>query len=157
MSFKQLKEAKVWALIATVLGIGMIPLIPGTYCSIFSTLVAYFLLNNISLVYRIIIYLFIFLIGVLASHKIQKLTKQEDPRFIVIDEYVGQGVSLLFADDRILLYFLGFIIFRFFDIFKPFPIAHSERLKYGFGVMMDDLIAGLYSMIIIIVIKLLIY
>jgi phosphatidylglycerophosphatase A len=75
----------------------------------------------------------------------------------VIDEYVGQGVSLLFADDRILLYFLGFIIFRFFDIFKPFPIAHSERLKYGFGVMMDDLIAGLYSMIIIIVIKLLIY
>lgn len=146
-----------WMIIGTVFGIGKLPFIPGTYCSILATVVSYFLNKQLSLFYIAILYIIIFAIGTLASYVIQKRTGLEDPRFIVIDEYVGQSVALILARDKILLYIIGFFLFRFFDVFKLFPIDRAEEVKYGFGVMMDDLIAGLYSLIVVIIIKWLFY
>lgn len=155
--YKSFNKINVWMVIGTVFGIGKLPLIPGTYCSIFATIVSYFLNKQLSVFYLVILYFTIFMIGTLASYIIQKRTGLEDPRFIVIDEYVGQSVALILAEDRILLYIIGFFLFRFFDVFKLFPIDRAEKIKYGFGVMMDDLIAGLYSLIVTVIIKWLFY
>ena len=91
--------------------------------------------------------------------------KIKDPKEIVIDEVLGQAIPLIFIvylnqNNKILLdlevyYFLSFIFFRFFDILKPFPVSYFDRkYKNFFGIIMDDLIAGLYSVIIIYLISL---
>lgn len=68
-----------------------------------------------------------------------------DARRIVIDEVFGMGVSLLFMPKKLGYYVVAFVLFRLFDIVKPFPARHAEKLPSGWGVMTDDLVAGIYS------------
>jgi len=74
---------------------------------------------------------------------------QSDPREIVIDEVAGFLLTMLFLPCSWLTISLGFIFFRFFDILKPYPIKQLEKLRGGFGVVLDDLAAGLYANIIV--------
>jgi phosphatidylglycerophosphatase A len=73
----------------------------------------------------------------------------DDPAIVVIDEVVGQWIALLFIPFTLIPVITAFILFRVFDIFKPFPIDQSQALKGGYGIIIDDIIAGVYANIII--------
>ena len=131
----------------TGLGTGYAPIAPGTAGSLLG-LVLFFLfpLNGW---YWLVITVLVFFIGVWTSTIIEK-EKGEDPPIVVIDEVVGQWVALLFIPFYSLkIYILAFLLFRLFDVRKPPPIDQSQRLKAGYGIMIDDVLAGIYANIIL--------
>ena len=109
--------------------------------------------------YLIIIFLIIFLISLYLISIYQRNTKTHDSSEIIIDEFIGIYFIFLFLDyfDNINYYlflFFSFIFFRFFDILKPFPInVVDNKMKNSFGIIFDDIISGLYSIIILIIIN----
>jgi phosphatidylglycerophosphatase A len=88
----------------------------------------------------------VFLIGIPAATHAEKNFDKEDPRYCVIDEVAGQMIALLLVPHQIGFYIAGFFLFRFFDILKPFPIKHLEKIPQGLGIMIDDVAAGLYAL-----------
>jgi len=89
----------------------------------------------------------IFILGVWAASGAEKFFGRPDPRYVVIDEVVGQMLTFLARPDRSWKWLLaGFVLFRIFDVVKPFPARQAERLPAGWGIMMDDVAAGVYSM-----------
>jgi phosphatidylglycerophosphatase A len=145
---------KVWLAIGSVFGIGYLPIMPGTYASLFSCILAYFIVGQWWWAYQVALYGSVFLLGVFASYHVEKIVGEEDPRIIVIDEYVGQGVALILAQKNIWLFLIGFLLFRVMDIIKPFPVNKLEKVHYGFGVMLDDLMAGFYAFLVVSILKL---
>ena len=133
----------------SVLGIGFIPIASGTFGSLAGLMIGY-LLNLLS--YNLF-FLFIptlFILGVIASNTYQKMTGEKDSSVIVIDEVVGQLIAMMFVMDNIVLVFISFIIFRIFDILKPWPASYADKkMSDGFGVMLDDVFAGIYAAILV--------
>ncbi len=130
-------------LFVSFLGVGKIPFAPGSMASL-ATLPIAFMLSSLSHFWHLFLILFLFFLGILFTERAEVLLKKKDHPMIVIDEVVGSLFALFFA--RTLLEFvLGFFLFRFFDILKPFPLKKLEALKGGFGVMMDDVASGLLS------------
>lgn len=149
-------------------GIGYSKFAPGTIASLITTLCFYLLfkigyleIRGLHLIYIIIV---IFFLGILVIDKFSSFFKEADAQEIVIDEFVGQNVPLLtllfipfnsdtLDEDFTILIILSFILFRFFDIIKPYPINLIDiKMKDGLGVMLDDLVAGIFSAIVIYVI-----
>lgn len=89
-----------------------------------------------------------FIIGVVTSSHLEKKLG-DDPSVVVIDEIVGMWVSLLFLPKQLAVYVGAFLLFRFFDIVKPTPARQAERLNGGWGIMLDDVFAGIYANIVI--------
>jgi len=138
---------KIAVVLATFFGVGHIRLAPGTWASLLTTLVLYFIIPYLGSAYPVYFaFALLFLLGIPAARQCEKHFQRKDPRQCVIDEVAGQMVSLFFLPHRIWLYLGGFLLFRFFDVLKPFPIKKSERLPHGIGVMADDLLAGLYAL-----------
>ena len=133
----------------SVFGIGFIPIASGTFGSLAGLLIGYILyLINFNLFFIIIPLLFIF--GVIASNTYQKQTGEKDSSVIVIDEVVGQLIAMIFVVDNLILVLCSFIIFRIFDIFKPWPASYADKkIDGGLGVMLDDVFAGIYAAILI--------
>ncbi|HYM01104.1 MAG TPA: phosphatidylglycerophosphatase A [Blastocatellia bacterium] len=99
----------------------------------------------------VLINVLVFFGGVAASGRLCSILKQKDPSRAVIDEVSGQMISLtplLFASGWIAI-LAGFVLFRLFDIWKPYPIRKLERLPNGWGVMMDDVLAGVYAAVLV--------
>ena len=140
---------KISEWIATCFKVGYLPLAPGTWGSIFAILVWWVFLKDIDpLIFGIIIILFFF-IGIIVSNIIIDQNGDNDPTHIIIDELVGQWLALWMLPDGSFYIIVVFILFRFFDIIKPWPIRFMEQLPKGLGVMCDDLTAGLITLIII--------
>ena len=78
----------------------------------------------------------------------KKPTDILEPSYIVIDEYIGQSIAILFCEQNILEFVSAFFLFRFFDIIKPFPINYFDKQNTSFGLLMDDITAGLIAGII---------
>ena len=142
---------KAYRLIATVFYIGYIPWVPATFASMFGLVVVIAAGENIfgssprSIVVSGIVIALLFLIGVRASQVFEEETHRKDDRKIVVDELVGMLVALWgiqLSGGNLLT---AFIMFRFFDILKPFPIRRAEHLNGGWGIMMDDILAGIYT------------
>ncbi len=139
--------------IATFFNVGKFPFAPGTLASGI-TMGIFFLSNYFfspDIYSQTFAILIIFLLGIPAAGTAEVHFGTKDPQAVVIDEVAGQMVSLLFilaefSIYSVSLYIAGFFIFRFFDIFKPFPINIADRIKGGFGIMIDDILAGLYSL-----------
>ena len=136
--------------IATLGGLGKIPIAPGTFGSIFAWFVFIFLSHFINMIFLT------FAVGIFSVWVCEKITKDlviKDHKSIVIDELVGTWVSLLpvlfIADDRyerIVYAAIALILFRFFDILKPYPISFFDKeYKNGLGIVLDDVIAGIFS------------
>ncbi|MCW5960584.1 MAG: phosphatidylglycerophosphatase A [Pyrinomonadaceae bacterium] len=85
--------------------------------------------------------------GVWASKRIAEMTGSKDPSIVVIDEVAGQWITFVFVAGTIGWFelFAGFLLFRFFDVFKFFPANKLERLPHGFGIMLDDVVSGVYA------------
>jgi phosphatidylglycerophosphatase A len=137
---------------ASVCYIGFIPGAPGTYASLVTTILfflVYRFAGGIPPALHLSIVCLISLAGILASAEISRRTGREDPSFIVIDEVAGQLLTFLFLPISWLNLILGFIAFRVFDMWKPFPIRKLESLGSGVGVMADDLLAGVYASVLL--------
>lgn len=134
--------------IATLGFIGYLPFAPGTFGSLAAFTV--FVLLKPTVFIHIIILLFIIPIGIISSHHAEKLLNDKDSRHIVIDEFCGYLISVLFIPYSTGFAITAFFLFRFFDILKPFPIRKIESvLSGGKGIMADDIAAALYTNLIL--------
>jgi len=133
--------------IGSGLFVGYCRVAPATLASILALIIWWLLIPQIYWVQAIIIS-FIFFYGVVLSRRLISIWG-EDPQRVVIDEICGMFVTLFLLPKSFKTFIIGFLLFRFFDIVKPFPIRRSQKLKVGWGVMIDDLIAGIYSNILI--------
>jgi phosphatidylglycerophosphatase A len=91
----------------------------------------------------------VFFLGVFASTRVATIWRIKDPHPIVIDEIVGMWISLLFVPFELVYFFGAFVVFRLFDIVKPFPARQAEWLMGGWGIMLDDVAAGVYANLVI--------
>ena len=139
---------KVAEIISTVFYIGRIPLAPGTVCSFLAFLSWYYLRFYIEGVFILYGSLILFFIGVSVSTIYSELIKKEDPSEVVIDEWVGQWIALWLIPHSFVWGFLSFTIFRIFDIFKLGPVKGMDDIKSGTGIMMDDVVAGIFALLI---------
>ena len=159
--------------ILTLFGVGYFKYAPGTAASFITCIIYYILwIAEFSLhnhkIYLVCFLIIILIYSISTIDKLSQFFKKKDPKEIVIDEFVGQCIPLvafLFrpeslshlggqTNNYILIYILlSFILFRFFDILKPYPInIVDKKMKNGVGVMLDDIIAGIYSTIVIYII-----
>ena len=153
---------KLNLLILTMLGLGNSKYAPGTVAS-FATCSIYIFFYNfqINIIYLIFGVVFIFIYSVYSIDAFKNLLSKIDAKEIVIDEFIGQSIPVLtiysFLENNnmgifILYTFISFVLFRLFDIWKPYPINKiDQKIKNGFGVILDDVVAGLYSVVILII------
>ena len=159
---------KINVLISTFFGYGYLTKIPGTVTSIVTTIfiyIAYEILDYTSLKFSIVFFFILFFYSFYAVKDAESEFKNKDPRQIVIDEVLGQSMPLILLlylnqTNQIsitleIYYILSLLSFRFFDILKPFPVSYFDKnYKNYFGIIMDDIMAGLYSMIVIYLVSL---
>ena len=137
--------------IGTVFYIGKLPLAPGTWASIFAVLCWYFLFQSVNHFVLPAISIFLFLIGGIASDTIVKHSKEHDPSRIVIDEWVGQWVALSMMPINIRTGVVAFVAFRIFDIIKFGPVRKMEKIPGGWGIMADDVMAGIMAYFVVLI------
>lgn len=140
---------KLLTSLATLGFVGHLPRAPGTWGSLVAVLLAPWAFIPLSLGARILVLAVLFLAGAWACSAAEKTLGRKDPGQAVIDEVLGQWVTFLFlASASFLSLALGFVLFRIFDIMKPFPIRRSETwMPGGYSVMLDDLLAGVYALL----------
>lgn len=141
-------------LIGTGFGSGFSPFAPGTAGALLATLIWFglsFIVSGICLMWLTVAFIIIFTVmGIWAANCLEPYWG-EDPSRVVVDEMVGVWIALLAAPSGNIWYALGaFALFRLFDIFKPLGIRRMESFSGGFGVMMDDILAGIYSFVVLI-------
>jgi phosphatidylglycerophosphatase A len=133
-------------ILATGFYVGLIPKAPGTWGSL-AAFLPWFFLKDLPLPAYLAVLLFVFTVGFFVSGSAEKILDHADAGPIVIDEILGMFITLTLAPPYPAAWILGFILFRLFDIFKPFPASwFDQRIHGGIGIMMDDVVAGLYSL-----------
>jgi len=131
------------ACFASVLFLGYAPVASGTVGSLPAIAVALWLKHKPG--HLLALAAVIFLLGIVASRRSQKLFKHDDPPEVVIDEFVGMLLAFLWLPMTANCIVAVFILFRLFDIVKPFPARQCERIGGGLGIMADDVVAGIYA------------
>ena len=145
------------SLFVTMFGLGKVKIIPGTFGSLATVIILYILFHilNISsnLILLFLVIIFIYSFSAVASHI--ESNEDKDPKEIIIDEFIGQSIPIYLYEishgtekspnEALIFYAICFLLFRFFDIKKPFPVNFFDKnFKNSFGVIMDDVCAGLY-------------
>ena len=151
-------------LFVTCFGIGTFRFAPGTITSLITTILLFSLFHIINLSHNIVFFILlsILIYSFYAVAEYIKFKDNKDPKEVVIDEFIGQSIPIYLYEishgsvknslEAILFYFYIFILFRFFDIKKPFPInILDKKFKNSFGVIFDDIIAGLYVVLTLII------
>jgi phosphatidylglycerophosphatase A len=134
--------------VATIGFLGYSPFAPGTVGSLFA--LATFLLTDISPFANFILIVAGTVVGIYASTVAEKMLKEKDSKKIIIDEFIGFYVSVLYLPKTLAFTVSAFLLFRFFDIIKPLFISKLERtLSNGLGIMADDILAGIYANIVL--------
>ena len=144
-------------LFVTMLGIGNIKIIPGTFGSLATIIIIYIFFHILNVSPNIILVglVLIFIYSFPAITNYIKYSDNKDPKEIIIDEFIGQSIPIYLyeishgteksSDEAVIFYLICFVLFRFFDIKKPFPVSFFDKnFKNSFGVVMDDVCAGLY-------------
>ena len=143
-----MKNISINTIFLSFIGIGFIPIASGTFGSFAGVILGYF----INIIDFKIFYFFIpllLILGIIGSDIYEKNSGEKDSSIIVIDEVVGQLIAMLPIINNPKLIITSFILFRLFDIFKPWPASYIDKnMKGGLGVMLDDVIAGIYTAII---------
>ena len=154
---------KINFLFVTLFGIGKLKKIPGSYASLATTIFLFFLFHilNFSPNFFLIVVVIIFFISLFAVNIFIKDLDNKDPKEVVIDEFIGQSIPICLYEiahegvretsQVLTFYFIIFILFRIFDITKPYPVSYYEKnFKNSFGVIIDDVCAGLYVVAVLI-------
>tara|TARA_B100000902_G_scaffold80871_1_gene85473 strand:- start:1021 stop:1524 length:504 start_codon:yes stop_codon:yes gene_type:complete len=147
----------------TMFGLGQLKKIPGTISSFVTTIILFFYFHIFSFpkTFFLFFWLIITIYAFVAVANYIKSKQNKDPKEIVIDEFIGQSLPIYiyeishgtekFFEDSIYFYVIMFMTFRVFDIIKPFPVSYFDKnFKNSFGVIMDDIVAGLYVVLFII-------
>ena len=137
-------ELSEW--LATCFKIGYLPIAPGTWGSLVAIIGWWLWLQYLDPLVFIVLIIAIFTIGVFAINTIIDHTGEKDPSRVIIDEVAGQWLGLLILPDGMLYIAGAFLLFRFLDILKPWPIRQMEQFPKGWGVMLDDILAGLMTL-----------
>ena len=145
------------SLLVTMFGLGRIKFMPGTFGSLATTIILFYLFHTLNISSDIILtgWIIIFIYSFYAVSTHTKDSKNKDPGEIIIDEFLGQSIPIYLyeishgtikeSNEAIIYYVLFFVLFRYFDIMKPFPVSFFDKnFKNSFGVIMDDICAGLY-------------
>ena len=151
-------------LFVTCFGIGAFRFAPGTITSLVTTIFLYSLFHVINLSSNLILIflLIVFIYSFYAVSEYIKFNENKDPKEVVIDEFIGQSIPIYLyeishgtikdSQEAILFYLYIFILFRYFDIKKPFPVSFfDKKFKNSFGVIIDDVVAGLYVVLTLII------
>ena len=154
---------KINFLFVTLFGIGKLKKIPGSYASLATTIFLFFIFHVVNFSPNIVLIgiVVIFLISLYAVNIFIKNLDNKDPKEVVIDEFIGQSIPICLYEiahegvkenSQILtFYFIMFILFRIFDISKPYPVNYYDKnFKNSFGVIMDDICAGLYVVAVLV-------
>jgi len=144
-------------LLVTIFGLGKIKFMPGTFGSLATTILLFYLFHKLNISSNLILigWIIILIYSFYAVSAYTRDSKNKDPGEIIIDEFLGQSIPIYLyeishgtikeSDEAIIYYGLFFILFRYFDIMKPFPVSFFDKnFKNSFGVIMDDICAGLY-------------
>jgi len=151
------------SLLVTMFGLGKIKFMPGTFGSLATTIILFYLFHTLNISSYIILIglIIIFIYSFYAVSTYTKDNKSKDPEEIVIDEFLGQSIPIYLyeishgttkeSNEAIVYYSLFFILFRYFDIMKPFPVNFFDKnFKNSFGVIMDDICAGIYVVLTVV-------
>ena len=154
---------KINFLFVSLFGIGKIKKIPGSFASLATTLFLFFLFHILYVSPNIVLFaiIIVFLISFYAINVFIKDLTNKDPKEIVIDEFIGQSIPICFYEvshnipkdneGALKFYLIMFVLFRLFDIAKPFPVSYYDKnFKNSFGVIMDDVCAGLYVVLVLV-------
>jgi len=154
---------KVNFLFVTLFGIGKLKKIPGSYASLVTTIFLFILFHVFNFSPNIILIgvIVVFIISLYAVNIFIKDLDNKDPKEVVIDEFIGQSIPICLYEiahegaketsQVLTFYFIMFILFRIFDIIKPFPVSYYDKnFKNSFGVIMDDVCAGLYVVAVLV-------
>ena len=150
-------------LFVTMFYLGKVPKIPGTFGSLATIIILYifFHILNLSSILILIGLIVIFIFSFLSIAIHIRNSENKDPKEVVIDEFIGQSIPIFLyeishgtvksTDEAVMFYSFCFILFRFFDILKPFPVSYFDKnFKNSFGVIMDDVCAGFYVVLFLI-------
>ena len=140
---------KLLVYIVTLGNLGYIKYIPGTLGSIIGLLLYIFFLSQLNIYLKIIFQLCLIFLSILIFKKIGYFFKQKDPSEIILDEFCAipicfLGINLTY-DNQWLILLNGFILYRIFDIIKPFGIYHIQKYHNGYGIILDDILASIYT------------
>ena len=151
------------SLLVTMFGLGKIKFMPGTFGSLTTTILLFYLFHTLNVSSNIILigWIIIFIYSFYAVSTHTKGNENKDPGEIIIDEFLGQSIPIYLYEishgttkennEAIIYYVLFFILFRYFDIMKPFPVNFFDKnFKNSFGVIMDDICAGLYVVLTVV-------
>ena len=154
---------KINFLFVTLFGIGKIKKIPGSFASLATTIFLFFLFHILNVSANIVLFsvIVIFFISLYAVNIFIKDLTNKDPKEVVIDEFIGQSIPICLYEiahegvketkEVLTFYFIMFILFRIFDIAKPYPVSYYDKnFKNSFGVVMDDVVAGLYVVAVLV-------
>ena len=154
---------KINFLFVTLFGIGKLKKIPGSYASLVTTIFLFILFHILNFSPNIVLIgiIIVFLISIYAVNIFIKDMDNKDPKEVVIDEFIGQSIPICLyeiahegtkeTNEVLTFYFIMFILFRIFDIVKPYPVSYYDKnFKNSFGVIMDDVVAGLYVVLVLI-------
>ena len=146
-------------LLSTLFYVGYFPKIPGTIGSLVSLPIIFYICYKFGFIGLLATIIISFIVAMVSVKEVLKYTKH-DPSFVVIDEFIGQAVTFLLISDtlvsntNIVPYIIGFILFRIFDVTKPYPVSYADKkIQNAFGVILDDVFAGIYATIIIYIIS----
>ena len=138
---------KIATLLATWFGAGRLPVAPGSWGSLAALPLAWLIVWLGGWTALAAATLLVFLVGWWAADRVVAEAGIADPGWVVIDEVAGQWLTLLFVPPGLKAYAAGFVLFRLFDIAKPWPVSWADRrIGGGLGVMIDDILAGLYAL-----------
>ncbi len=135
--------------IASVAFVGRAPIAPGTFGSAAGLVVHLIARRTGGAIGEVVLIPMLFALGIWAATRVSEAVGRSDPGVVVIDEVVGMLVTLALLPVSYTGLLVGFLLFRLFDIVKPFPAAQSERLPGGIGIMTDDVIAGVYAHLVL--------
>jgi len=139
---------KLSEMISTFFGAGFFPLAPGTLASFLAVIIYKYLFSGFTWPYYLLLLVLVVAAGIYFSTIYARYLNLQDPGKIVIDEVAGQLLALFLVTPDWKWLALSFLLFRFFDIVKPLGIKKLERIKWGWGIMADDLAAGLLTWLI---------
>jgi phosphatidylglycerophosphatase A len=139
------RKEKVYLILGSLFGMGFIGIVPATLGSAGMGVILLSLSPWVTRPILFLVSLGLLFAGKVLATAVERIMNERDPRPFVLDECLGMVLSLLFVQLTLVNTIIAFLLFRFFDVVKPYPCRRMEKVPHGWGVMLDDVVAGLYA------------